>query len=770
MASDAMTKSFSLTFAEDLANEFLNDNLNQYFLYFGKIDSWENSPYSTTSDGGNETPASNSDTVEFKNYAKRDAVVAKRISSRNTYRMVPRNNWTYGTIYDKFDHTVDMHDGTKKFFVYTSTGNIYKCIGNNSSGTSQYEPDHTNTPVVSYSDGYKWKFICKVLEDANEFITESYLPVKVAQDNSENILNQWTAQQNAVNGSIDIISVQVPTSGHTAASWIKSSSSAVDSETQDNEVGESSAIGDTSITISSTDDSTDDFYNGYAIYISSGPGVGQRRVIKDYDGANRKVFFTTPLISTVTKSQSGVQGSRYKIIPNIVIDGDGVSAEAIPQLNSNYSITNLTMINSGKDYTIADVSVYPTAVSGGEIGTNSIAGPTFSAIIPPVGGHASDVVKELGATKVMIKTVLSGSDSNFTPAQDFRQVSIVKNPTLLGGTTDGDVAGTEISRKKQLTVERPYYMTEAFNNSAFQSGNSIMGEVSKATGKIESWIPDVGGSIGTLELTDVRGTFDIENPASTLTRIVFTNDSQGNTGQFVVGNIVKQTKNSITAVGKIKEWSAPSGGPYELIVDVTSNSFVENASVQEYDSTGTSTTGVDWLNTTVVENKTGELIKHYSSTQGTTFEFKTFTTNEYQNIARAKKITDVQDEETLEKSYRLTTKLIIEDSTSSLSSSSYTKDADFYQITLDTGLTGSTVQGKIVDWNVTSGATGELFLNDVRGSFVAGGFSGSANHSITTISQPEFKIGSGEVLYIQNIRPVTRSVEQDEEIKIMIGF
>ena len=33
-----MKKSFSISFAEDLANEFDNDKANQYFLYFGKVD------------------------------------------------------------------------------------------------------------------------------------------------------------------------------------------------------------------------------------------------------------------------------------------------------------------------------------------------------------------------------------------------------------------------------------------------------------------------------------------------------------------------------------------------------------------------------------------------------------------------------------------------------------------------------------------------------------------------------------------------------------
>ena len=313
-------------------------------------------------------------------------------------------------------------------------------------------------------------------------------------------------------------------------------------------------------------------------------------------------------------------------------------------------------------------------------------------------------------------------------------------------------------------------MTQNLNDFAFTVGNSIMGERTRATGKIEGWITDSANpNVGTLELSGVQGTFDLEDAASVSTRIVF-DGLVGATGDFTVGYTVKQTNDSIVAEGKVTSWSAPSDGPYELIIDVSANSFSDSTnSVYEYnlDSVETYT----WGGIDVVERKMGELLKHYSSTQGVTFEFKTFpTTDGWQNIARANQITDVQDEETLESSYRLTTSLVITDSGSGLSDSSYTKDDLVYQIGLDTGLTGNSVSGKIVDWSATNGNTGMLTMNDLRGSFAVGGFSGGTNHTITGVSGPEIQVGSGEVLYIQNIRPVTRDTEQDEEIKVMIGF
>jgi len=765
MASDAMKKSFSISFAEDLANEFDNDKANQYFLYFGKVDTWVNSPYGSDDDN---TPASNVDSTDKTNYALRDSVVAKRISSRNIYRMIPRNDWTYGTKYSEYDHTLNMHaSGATAFYVHTTTGNVYKCIGNAGGAESTYEPDHTSTPIVTTNDGYRWVFMGKVLEDALGFVTENYIPVHLVTDSTiENSQNQWNAQQDAINGSIDYIKVTPTSSGLTAAAWIRSSQSATNTEVTDNEVGANSAAGLTYITLDVSESNETDYYKGYSIYITSGPGIGQKRLITSYDASNRKVNFSTALTSAVETGQGGSPGSRYQILPNIVINGDGFSADAVPLLNSRYEITGMTVINRGKDYTVAEAEFWPKGVSGGNIGSNNIAGPTLECIIPPSGGHASNILKELDGSKVMIMTTLKGTNTNFPSGNDFRQISIVKNPKLKGGTNEGKIAGSEISRLKQLTVEQPYYTTQAFSDTSFTVGNSIIGETSKATGKIEEWNADSGGNIGTIKISNVQGTFDIEDPSSKLTRIVFTSDSTGNTGDLTVGNIVKQTTSG--GVGKIISWNAPSGGDYELIVDVTSNSFDVTNSVVEYDSTGTSATGVNWSGATVVEKKKGEIIKHFSSQAGTTFEFKLF--GLYQGIGRATRLTDVQDADTLEKTYRMTTQLIITDSSGSLTDNSYTKDNTLYQHTLESGVTAGTVTGKIVSWSKTNGNTGELYVNDVRGSFDTGGFSGSANHSITTISQPEIKVGSGEVLYIQNIRPVTRSTEQDEEVKIMIGF
>jgi hypothetical protein len=800
MASDALKQEFKTTFADDFIKVFDNDADDQYFLVFGKVDSWditappESGPYGATSEN---TPPSNIDSVIRSSQAWRDGVGAKRISSRNVHRMIPRIDWETGSTYDAYNDSNDMFgtasgSSPKRFYVHTSTGNVYKCLGNTGGAVSQFEPAHTISDIVTLEDGYKWKYIYKVTEDSVNFKTTSYLPIQFATESTGQYVNQWNSQQNSVDGAINDISVTLPSSGWTAAEWGKSQGAREGESAL--EVLDDSLVGSTDIMIQPPATSIgDDYYVGYVIYISYGPGMGQRRRITSYDATSKRVSFELPLTEDVRLSGSSV--SQYKIMPDIIIDGDGISAEAIVDLNSDYQIIGMNMLQRGQGYSVAVPKIRPVTVTnaGGTtfgFGT-TIQGPTLDAIISPGYGHGANALQDFQSDKIMIRTTVKGTDTNFVTGQDIRQVMLVKNPKISGGTYDGDIAGSEITRKKQLTVVKPTLSNINFTDTTFKywgrTGDSIMGETSKATAKIQNWTP--GGSdttIGTLELTDVQGTFDLDKPESKLTRVIFSSGNASATGAFTKGRTVKQHNglegaSGATAVGTVDSWSqgeAGMPGPYELIIKVSKNAFVDSSGgtspIVEYQSDGT-VGSISWAGTRVVERKMGELIKHFKSGQGSTFEFYVPAGNSYGNVARGNRITDVQDEDTLEKSYRLTTKIIIEDTSGSpsLTGDTYTKDDIFRQIDLlnsDGATTGMMTTGKIVDWSATSASTGELFLNDVRGNYLTGGFCGAAAHGITSVSGPEMQIGSGEVLYIQNIRPITRGSEQEEEIKILIGY
>jgi hypothetical protein len=94
---------------------------------------------------------------------------------------------------------------------------------------------------------------------------------------------------------------------------------------------------------------------------------------------------------------------------------------------------------------------------------------------------------------------------------------------------------------------------------------------------------------------------------------------------------------------------------------------------------------------------------------------------------------------------------------------------------------GSTAgNGYVIDWTIPTGTTsGILRLSGVQGTVLTGqnidywmmtsGTTGEVSATISDIThQGELKYRSGEVLYIQNVNPITRDIEQREEIKLVI--
>jgi len=92
-----------------------------------------------------------------------------------------------------------------------------------------------------------------------------------------------------------------------------------------------------------------------------------------------------------------------------------------------------------------------------------------------------------------------------------------------------------------------------------------------------------------------------------------------------------------------------------------------------------------------------------------------------------------------------------------------------------TGISGSSF--RVLSW--VPSVTGAAGTGSVRGVDYFTGLQisdylydpdGTTLGQVTGVTGPELNYNSGEVLYIQNMRPIERSPQQEEEIKIMIGF
>jgi hypothetical protein len=114
-------------------------------------------------------------------------------------------------------------------------------------------------------------------------------------------------------------------------------------------------------------------------------------------------------------------GSSYESNPTVTITGDGTGATATAA-RDGLLVSSITVSDSpGSDYTVADV-----VISGGG-GANA----TAEAIVAPGTGHGTDPVQELGGFYVLINGTLAGeggAGTDLTVGNDFRQISIIRNP------------------------------------------------------------------------------------------------------------------------------------------------------------------------------------------------------------------------------------------------------------------------------------------------------------------------------------------------------
>lgn len=169
----------------------------------------------TVNEGSDILPPTPIDSVQDEFYIYDDLLAAKQIVTSNVSYVIPRINWTTGTVYDYYRSDYgDFITGTTtpltstngasnlfdaNFFVLSSANNVYKCLDNNNGATSTVEPTGTSTLISTTSDGYKWKYMYTLTSSQQfNFLSTSYMPVAT----------DATVSAAAINGAIHIIKIK----------------------------------------------------------------------------------------------------------------------------------------------------------------------------------------------------------------------------------------------------------------------------------------------------------------------------------------------------------------------------------------------------------------------------------------------------------------------------------------------------------------------------------------------------------------------------------
>ena len=494
------------------------DNL---FLFVGKTTGWtadgvfDGSEYSES--GGNTANASifnhPIDSVNQDAVISRNIVAMKAINTSDISYMIPRVDWAGSTQYVQYNHEADLFD--KRFYVMTDEFNVYKCISNNNNSTTSNKPSSTQTSGMSSTrDGFMWKFMFSIPEELRKFISSAYIPVPVVTSRGFDDVTQrqFDVQSNAVNGGIHFVEL---TNAQKIDNWNQAGNGHSNIDVGQYQLGDSSLVGATTVTLNSSSSSSNDQYNTMTLIFSKGEGAIQTSKITDYVGATKLATLETPLRMDVGT------GTTYQIVPTLGISGDGVSAEGYLEFNA-YDATNTTaktlkrivITNPGKNYTNSTVFTIPTA-QGNVAG--DYAGFSGRVSIAPRGGHGSNAVTELGGTYINILKRFEALEDipGLSGDNDLLQYGIIRNPKLNDFNSqyldsDGNpvrIASTQTDIIKEMKIESNVASGDGLAETLYSKDDIIIGSETRATGQVSSYEPSNESGFGILKLKNVQGIF-----------------------------------------------------------------------------------------------------------------------------------------------------------------------------------------------------------------------------------------------------------------------
>jgi hypothetical protein len=342
---------------------------------------------------------------------RNEIVSLKKVQASDVSFVVPRINWTTGTVYDNYDdYSPDYpaHSGATdisqaQFYVVTDQYLVYKCLSNNVNSPSTVKPTSTLAQPFTTSDGYRWKFMYAIpLSMRTRFLNSAYMPVQTA-------LSDQFYSAGAISNTV------ILAQGHsytTASILIEGDGSGA--------VLTPVISGGQIVQIIVTNPGSGYTYANLTV---NGDGTGANLVAQLSVGdlntsqADVELLAVPGSIEAYRITQTGAGYTQA----SVDIEGDGTGAAAHVQI-SNGKIVGLVVDSAGQGYTYATITITGD-------GLNAQAIP----IISPWGGHGKNAISELYATRLsFFSNLLNDTNQGMTISNQFRNIGILRNPRVYG--------------------------------------------------------------------------------------------------------------------------------------------------------------------------------------------------------------------------------------------------------------------------------------------------------------------------------------------------
>lgn len=684
MANQLITKEFGI----DAVGKFINDIDAgvPYFVFTSKHTS-----YQANTDQTIIAPIDSIKDGIVDVYS--NMIFGKKIRSDDVHFAVPKYEWALGEVYDMFDDR-ESELSTKRFYVSVNVGsftNVYKCLYNNGGQESTVEPSGTDTlPFETPSDGYIWKYMYTIPDHKmKKFATSKYIPV----------IENTNITDAAVYGSIDVIAVDDTGLGYDnylIDEFRSSSDIRIGGNPYLYALGEraSSAVG---------------FYRNCLIKMTSGQAKGEYSKIVDYyiSGGQKIISIETPFSGNVAATDT------FEIYPYVSVYDTGGSmqtnciARAIVSGSSN-AIQKIDVLDTGSGYRSAIASVlYDAAVP---VSSNA----TVRAVMPPPGGHGSDVFGELYANQLLVSVKFIEDETPFTIENDFRSVGVLKAPKFESTTIKIDEANTvgEFATNERVFSYKPVKLAgvvDVISGNTTVLGINTYFESSIANGDfviISDTLSTKFAQVDSVTADTVLNLTSAPNFTSTDCEITFVND--------------------LTAIGYV---SGRSIGELTL------------SNVNSYDITSKNLIGED-------SSCKSEVDQSLADNEQILINGRSF--DNFDKFLQLSKLSG------------------------SLTSGMFSEDEIIVQDNGDPIEIPTARFHSLVD----SGATEDLYITDAvfsfktssEGSGLVTGTTSNASFIIDNKYNGDLVKDSGQILYIENLSPISRNNNQTETLKLLIKF
>lgn len=405
-------------FIEDVKSEQSN-----VYIGVGKSTAWQDAlpNIEDFTDGQAPLPV---DTIDDINQARANMVGMKLLKNDEVSHVIPRYDWAAGTVYSPWDSDdPDIYENSDSpFYVLTNDFKVYKCLDRVSDTTQASDvPTKVQAAPFLTADGYKWKYMYTIIAaDSEKFLTRSFMPVKTLTISTT--AKARATAQTITGGADGVVELLNENPAITVGQKVTASGITLDNPTT------VKAISGKFVTLSAN---TSNYTTADTTVFTFGD-FETTNVLYDQQQAQKDSVALAGGIDRieVTNTGSGYDGHTLTQIHGAIhIIGDGSSATVAADANitlSGGSVARITPTAAGTGYSVAQVSVVSGDLSNG---SNLAA----RAVIAPPSGHGVDPVAELGGFFIGVNTQISGvDDTDIANNQDFRQITIIKNPTVGG--------------------------------------------------------------------------------------------------------------------------------------------------------------------------------------------------------------------------------------------------------------------------------------------------------------------------------------------------